>query len=157
MSQSSSQESTPAAPKRLTPEEIAAKYAKFRARAAVSNIFAEARDPNLAVKWVRDDKDSLTMHRIQGFSIAREPNPKASEDQRLFKSINGCDPDGCYRHGDVILMVADRDEYDFHFNEGLELSRQRVESGKDSFPEAARKSGATAFQRDRNGRVLEIQ
>jgi hypothetical protein len=142
-------------PAPLSAEERQSRYDELRRRAATSRIFAEARDKSLAVRWVRQhDATDISYHQWLGFSFAKEPDPKASRDKRLYNTAIEPDPDGCYRLGDVILMVINKDDYDFYCNENVELSRKMVDNGKKSFRDDARKLDVPTFERDQHGRIV---
>jgi hypothetical protein len=135
---------------RLTPEERARHYEELQRRTMLSAIYARHRDPNLYVRWVRDDKFDVATHRHLGFDFARD-NPKVKPDNRRIDTVVPISEDGFYRTGDVILMEINRDDYEYYCNQNVERSRKMIDSGKDEFRNEARKRKVPTFTRDEGG------
>lgn len=142
-------------PTPMTDEQRKLRWAELRNRPLRSPIYARCRNADIYVRWVRkDDPNDISFHEGMGFKIAVEPNPKAPADKRRFDSATPPNAEGKYVNGDVILMEGPRVDYDFYCNEAVELSRKRLNSGKDRFMTDARRYGVTAFQRNKDGQVV---
>ena|SRR5215831_13665414 len=140
-------------PRTLTPEERVARYEELRRRSAMSRIFAEARNPAIAVRWVRkDDPNDLALHEWWGFIIAKEPNPKAPKEKRRFNTAIPPREDGTYVCGDVILMEIAKDDYDFYLNQNRAMANSMIDNGQKAFRDEAEKLEVATFMRDKTGR-----
>lgn len=137
-------------PLRLSPEERARRYEELSRKTMLSAIYARHRDPNLYVRWARDDKFDIATHRHLGFDFARD-NPKTKLENRRIDTVVPISDDGFYRTGDVILMEIDRDTYDFYCNKNVERSRDQMEQGPREFRNEARKRRVPTFTRDKGG------
>lgn len=143
----------PDEPQPMTPEEREARYEELRRRSQISQIFAECRNPNIAVRWVRkDDPNDIALHEWMGFRIAKD-NPRVAKEKRRFNTAIPPKEDGTYVLGDVILMEIPKDDYDFFVNEGIQRSRELVDGGKKAFVSEANKLGVPTFQRDQVGNI----
>jgi hypothetical protein len=142
----------------LTPEERAARYEELRRRSVTSRIFARAKDPGIAVRWVRRDTNNhdVSLHEYLGFKIAKD-NPKRPKEQRRFETAVPLGDDGIYVCGDVILMEISREDYEFYLSEGVARSRAQMDSGKAAFHEEAHKAKVPTFERDQNGRMQGLR
>ena len=142
---------TPPVP--LTPEERERRYEELRQRSANSRIYVEPRDPNIAVRWVRNDPHDISLHEWMGFKFAKD-NPKLPKEQRRFQTTVQLREDGTYILGDVILMEIARDDYEFYINEGIQRSRDLVHAGKRAFRTEAAKLDVPTFERDKAGNIV---
>jgi|SRR5215831_1153054 len=131
----------------ITPEERAKRYEELRRRSMLSAIFAQHRNPDMVVRWVRDDNHDIARHKHLGFVFAKD-NPKVPEDKRLIDTVVGISDDGFYRTGDVILMQIDREAYDFYLAENVRRSREMMTSGKSNFKDSARRQHVPTFDRE---------
>ncbi len=148
----SNDNTVPGEPKKLSAKERAARHEELRRRSSQSAIFAECKNPDIAVRWVRkDDPNDISLHEWMGFQIAKEPDPKAERAKRRFNTSVSPREDGTYVLGDVILMEIQKDDYDFFVNEGIERSRQQVDGGKETFRHEAAKLDVPTFERDKAG------
>ena len=139
-------------PRILTPEERALRYEELRRRQLNSRIFAEARNPAIAVRWVRkDDPNDIALHEWWGFIIAKEPNPKAPKDKRRFHTAIPPREDGTYICGDVILMEIAKDDYDFYLNQNRATANEMIPQGQRAFREEAAKLDVVTYARDKSG------
>ena len=137
-------------PVRLSPEERAKRYEHLARRSQLSAIYARHRDPNLYVRWSRDDKFDIATHRHLGFEFARD-NPKAKPENRRIDTVVPISDDGFYRTGDVILMEIERDAYEYYCNQNVVRARAQIEQGKEEFRNEARKRRVPTFTRDQGG------
>lgn len=139
---------------KIAREKKEARFAELRSRVEKSAIFAECKDRSIATRWVRkDDPTDIANHERMGFKIVREPNPKAPLSERRFDTTIPCNAEGIYVYGDVILMEIPRDDYDFYVNEGVELSKRRLESGKARFLATTKRQGMRSVHVDDAGRM----
>jgi hypothetical protein len=134
-------------PTPLTPEERARRYEELRRKQSSSRIYARHRNPNMYVRWARDDSNDIALHKHLGFVFAKD-NPKGPEDKRRIDTVVQLGEDGMYRIGDVILMEIPRDDYEFYCNENAQRSRELVDAGKRSFRDEAEKLGVETFERN---------
>jgi hypothetical protein len=132
----------------MTSEERSRRYERMRRRSQESAIFARPRDPNVYVRWVRDDKHDVSRHRHMGFRIVKE-NPKLAEDKRRIDTVVELGEDGTYRTGDVVLMEIAKDDYDYLLQEAVQRSRDQVDVGKETFRSEAEKLEVPTFERER--------
>ncbi len=140
----------PASTSRLSPEERARRYDELRRKSELSPIYARHRDPDMYVRWARDDKRDIATHKHLGFTFAKD-NPKTPEEKRTIDTVVDISEDGMYRMGDVILMQIDRDAYEFYNAENVRRSREMVNTGKKVFREEAAKMRVPTFERDEFG------
>jgi len=144
----------PLTPPTLTPEEREKRYAELREKAARSRIHAVCRDPNIHVRWVRNEPNDLSLHEWMEYKIAREPRPKAPKDQRRFDTAIPPNDDGTYIIGDVILMECPRDALEFYLNEAYGLSEKMAGAAQKVFRHEAEKLDVPTFVRDKSGRII---
>lgn len=137
-------------PKRLSPEERAKRYEELSRRSTLSAIYARHRDPNLYVRWARDDKWDVPGHLHLGFEYAKD-NPKAKRENRRIDTVVPISDDGCYRTGDVVLMEIERDAYEFYCNQNVLRARLMIDQGQQEFRNEARKRNVPTFTRDKQG------
>ena len=62
---------------RLTPEERAKRYADLRKRTSLSPLWAEVRDPEMHLRWVRNDKNDNRDASSTNFMAGRTCSPAA--------------------------------------------------------------------------------
>lgn len=137
----------------LTPEERARRYAELRQKSALGAIYARHRDPNMYVRWVRDDRRDIAIHKHLGFVFATD-DPRASEEKRRIDTTVELEKDGFYRTGDVILMEIDRDAYEFYCQESVERSKAQRNVGKESFLHEAAKLDIDTFELEKRGKKI---
>lgn len=149
------QASTFKEPKPLTDAERKARWAELRNRPLRSSIYARCWNKDIYVRWVRkDDPNDISFHQGMGFKIVVEHPMPNTPNKRRFDSATPPNDEGHYVNGDVILMEAPKVDYDFYCNEAVELSRRRLEDGKDRFMNDARRMGITAFNKNKQGQVV---
>lgn len=138
----------------MTDEERRRRYDELRKRSALSRIYARHRDPDMYVRWARDDKHDIALHKHLGFEMVREPNPKAPESRRIVETVVPMSEDGMYRTGDVILMQIPRVDYEFYAEENAKESRRMLNAGKEGFKHNAKLHGIPVFERDSSGNIV---
>lgn len=141
-------------PKPMTPEERERRYEELSRMSELSAIWVRPRNPEIAVRWVRNESRDIALHKTQGFRIVAE-DPKLPESKRRFETMIPPNEDGNYVYGDVILMEAARMDYEFFIEQGLKRSRLQMDQGKQSFIEESRKRGVPTFERDKMGNRKE--
>jgi hypothetical protein len=98
-------------------------------------------------RWVHVGHQDQSHHSTLGFKTVNE-NPKLPLEKRKIDTTIPISEDGCYRNGDVILMEIDRETYEFYLAENARLSREMINSGKETFKDAARRQRVPSFDRD---------
>ena len=137
----------------LEPEERARRYEELRRRTMMSRIYAKCKNPAIEVRWIRkDDPNDIALHEHWGFSVAKEPNPKAPKEKRRFDTAIPPREDGTYICGDVILYEIAKDDYDFYLNQNRATANALIEHGQRVFRDEASKLEVQTFVRDKSGR-----
>ena len=139
--------------KPMTDDERRRRYEELRRRSSLSRIYARHRNPDMYVKWARDDRYDRALHKHLGFEIVHE-DPKKPEARRLIDTVVPISDDGFYRTGDVILVQIPRIDYEFYCQMNVEESRRMVNAGKEGFKSDAAKLGIPVFERDKAGHII---
>lgn len=139
-------------PVKLSPEERARRYAELRKRTSLSPLWAEARDPEIHLRWVRNDRNDIAFHRHLGYYFCSD-KPETPEEVRSIKTYVGL-TNGKYEHGDVILMAVDKDTHEFYQQEDVAYAKGLVGAGVENFKETARRFNVPTFQRDQFNNII---
>lgn len=137
----------------MTDDERRKRYDELRRRSSLSRIFARHRNPDMYVKWARDDRHDIALHKHLGFELVKD-NPRLAEAKRMIDTVVPISEDGFYRTGDVILVQIPRLDYEFYCQMNVEESRRMVNAGKEGFKADAAKLGIPVFERDKAGHII---
>lgn len=137
----------------LTPEERERRYAEMRRKSSLSPIWAVHRDPDMHIRWVRDDKNDIAYHRHLGYEFAHDKK-NTPESARSIETVVPISEDGFYRHSDVILMQIDRATHEYYQQRDVDYAKQMVGAGIENFKETARRFNCPTFQRDQSGKII---
>jgi hypothetical protein len=100
----------------------------------------ETKNPNLAYKFVKDDKMRIARHRMRGY---RPVNVKDGV-QTVVEHDNAAD--GLIRVGDTILMAAPKTVVQRRKEENEQFTTQRLAAPKKSMKEKAQKHGVEVVE-----------
>lgn len=131
----------------LSTEERKARYAELRKILGRSK-FEVRGDPTMHYLWAaRDDSNEMTRLEMIGYTIVKEPNPKAvlAGEAPAKIQASGLRQDGTYTIGDVILVQCPMDVYEFLMLENEQRAENMLKSAKEDFVVEAEKQGVPTF------------
>ena len=140
-------------PMKLTPEERTKRYEELRERMIKGPLFVESRDPDMHLRWVRNDPNDIATHRHLGYDFVTS-RKDVPEHQRPVKTYVPLSVDGEYHHGDVILMQIDRETHEWYQQQDIEYAIRLAGAGKENFKDSARRLGVPVFERDQYGQII---